>query len=130
MWRPLIITVIFYCCIFLLLPKNFISYLHPIILHSVIALLWCHSGVTPVLVLVLLRCWCYSGVTPVSLLCWCYSGVTPVLVLLRCHCATPVSLRCWCYSGVNPVSLRCVTPAPGTRVTFSTITKWSMIGWN
>ena len=88
---------IFYCCIFLLLSKNFISYLHPIILHLVIVLLRCHSG---------------AGATPVSLRCWCYSGVTPVLVLFRCHSGagvTPVSLRCWCYSGagVTPVSLRC-----------------------
>ena len=131
MLRPLIITGIFYCCIFLLLSKNFISYLHPIILHLVIVLLWCHCGawchsgpgVTPVslqcwcysgvtLVLVLLRCHSGAGVTPVSLRCWCYSGVTPVLVLLRCHSGagvTPVSLRCWCYSGVTLVLvlLRC-----------------------
>ena len=109
---------IFYCCIFLLLSKKFISYLHPILLHLVIVLLWCHCGA-----------WCHSsaGVTPVSLRCWCYSGVTPVLVLLRCHSgagATPVSLRCWCWcwchSGVTPVLvlvlLRCHSAAGATLV--------------
>ena len=108
----------------MLLSKNFISYLHPIILHLVIVLLWCHcgawchSGVTQMS----LRCWCYSSVTPVlvSLRCWCYSSVTPVLVLvsLRCHSgagATPVSLRCWCHSkaGVLPV-----LPPPGVKKLF------------
>ena len=113
MWRPLIITGIFYCCIYLILSKNFIShnpsYHTPlgdcVALVSLRCWCWCHSGVTPMLVS--LRCWCHSGagVTPVSLRCWCYSGVTPVLVLLRCHSGagvTPVSLRCWCYSGVTP----------------------------
>ena len=79
----------------MLLSKNFISYLHPIILHLVIVLLWCHCGawchsgagvgVTPELVL--LRCHSGAGVTPVLVLLRCHSGagVTPVLVLLRCH---------------------------------------------
>ena len=111
MLRPLIITGIFYCCIFLLL---------------VIVLLWCHCGA-----------WFHSGagVTPVSFRCWCYSGVTPVLVLLRCWCYSgagviPVSLRCWCYSsaGATLVSLQCwchskagvlpVLPPPGVKKLF------------
>ena len=117
----------------MLLSKNFISYLHPIILHLVIVLLWCHcgawchsgAGVTPVLMLlrchsgagvtpVLVLLWCHSGagVTPVSLQCWCYSIVTPVLVLLRCWCysgVTPVLvlLRCHSSAGATPVSLQC-----------------------
>ena len=95
-WRPLIITGIFYCCIFLILSKNFISHNPPY--HTPLGdCAKCHRGA-----------WCHSGVTLVSLRCWCYSGVTPVLVLLRCHsgagaAATPVSLQCWCYSGVTPV---------------------------
>ena len=133
--HKLFVSILFYCCIFLLLSKNFISYLHPIILHLVIVLLWCHSGVTLVSlqchcgagitpVLVLCRCWCHSGVgaTPVlvlvSLRCLCYSCVSPVLVSLRCRCwcyssVIPVLVSlwcwCWCHSGVTPVLvlLRC-----------------------
>ena len=108
----------------MLLSKNFISYLHPIILHLVIVLLWCHSGAGVGATPVSLQCWCwcYSGVTPVlvSLRCWCYSGVTPVLVLvlLRCHSgagATLVSLQCWCHSkaGVLPG-----LPPPGVKKIF------------
>ena len=96
------------------LSKNFTSYLHPIILHLVIVLLWCHCGA-----------WCHSGagVTPVSLRCWCFSGVTPVLVLLRCHSGagvTPVLvlLRCHSGAGVTPVLvlLRCHSGAGVTPV--------------
>ena len=48
----------------------------------------------------------------------CHSGVTPVLVLLRCHSGagvTLVSLRCWCHSivGVFPV-----LSSPGVKKLF------------
>ena len=115
----------------MLLSKNFISYLHPIILHLVIVLLWCHcgawchsgagAGVTPVLVSLRCHSGAGAGVTPVSLRCWCHSGagagvtLVLVLVLLRCHSsagATLVSLLCWCLSnaGVLPV-----LPPPGVK---------------
>ena len=115
MWRPLIITGIFYCCIYLILSKNFISHNPPN-----------HTPLGDCVAPVSLWCWCHSGagagVTPVSLRCWCHSGagagVTPVLVLLRCHSsagATLVSLQCWCHSkaGVLPV-----LPAPGVKKLF------------
>ena len=86
--------------------------------HSGAGVTPCHSGAGAGATPVSLRCWCYS--VSLRCWCWCYSGVTLVLVLvlLRCHSsagATPVSLQCWCHSkaGVLPV-----LPPPGVKNLF------------